>query len=105
VTYADSSTLPLSDQKWRAALDATWDTPWLGVALSGAYRFATGLPTNSEQLDLRLGKSFPTGPGKVTLFAGCFNCTNRVNSAVPSYALAITPGTPRFFQIAARFDF
>jgi TonB-dependent receptor-like protein len=100
VTYADASSLPLSDQKWRAALDASWDTPWWGLALSGAYRLAAG-----EQLDLRLGKSFPTGPGKVTLFAGCFNCTNRVNSTVPSYAFAITPGTPRFSQLAARFDF
>jgi len=162
------------DQRWRGALNATWDTPWWGISMSGAYRYATGqawtplrgddanndtnsvdrptlgcadptacqagegthLSRNSErqptfaQLDLRLGKSFATGPGKVTIFAECYNCTNRANWTIPSanmrygvpsaankatyntvspnaatYGLATTPGTPRFFQLAARFDF
>jgi len=175
----DVNNLPLNyswsdrDQRWRGALNATWDTPWWGISMSGAYRYSTGqawtplrgddanndtnsvdrptlgcanplactlgegthLGRNSErqpsfaQLDLRLGKSFNTGPGKVTIFAECYNCSNRANWSVPAanqrygipsaanratyntvspnvnYALATTPGTPRFFQLAARFDF
>ena len=175
----DVNNLPLNyswsdrDQRWRGALNATWDTPWWGISLSGAYRYATGqawtplrgddanndtnsvdrptlgcadpvacklgegthLGRNSErqptfaQLDLRLGKSFNAGPGKVTVFAECYNCSNRANWTIPTanqrygipsaanratynnvspnanYALATTPGTPRFFQLAARFDF
>ena len=176
----DVNNLPLNyswsdrDQRWRGALNATWDTPWWGVSLAGAYRYATGqawtplrgddangdtnsvdrptlgcadptacqlgegthLGRNSErqptfaQLDMRLGKSFNTGPGKVTVFAECYNCSNRANWSIPlanqrygipsaankatynnvspnaNYGLATTPGvTPRTFQLAARFDF
>lgn len=35
------------DQRWRAAANAVWDTPWLGLTLGGAFRFATGSPYNA----------------------------------------------------------
>jgi hypothetical protein len=34
------------DQRWRAAANAVWDTPWLGLTLGGSFRYATGSPYN-----------------------------------------------------------
>ncbi|HEX8152515.1 MAG TPA: TonB-dependent receptor, partial [Thermoanaerobaculia bacterium] len=30
------------DQRWRSSVNFTWDTPWWGIALSGAYRYLSG---------------------------------------------------------------
>jgi hypothetical protein len=79
-------------------------------------------------VDLRLSKSFRIGPGDLSAFIECFNCTNVANWTVPltnqtwgrqpgptqtgaaamplsTFGVANTPGTPRTFQVAARFDF
>ncbi len=32
------------DQEWKVVLNGVWDTPWWGIGLSGAFRFATGSP-------------------------------------------------------------
>lgn len=88
-------------------------------------------------LDLRLSKAFRIGPGELSAFVECFNCTNVANWTVPSanqtwgrqpgpplsgqplgsgpsgpdpapaptFDKATTPGTPRTFQVALRFDF
>jgi hypothetical protein len=32
------------DQRWKLGANATWNTPWSGVTLSGSYRFTTGSP-------------------------------------------------------------
>jgi len=32
------------DQTWRIGLSALWETPWWGISVSGAYRYASGTP-------------------------------------------------------------
>ena len=32
------------DQRWKIAANATWNTPWWGLSLSGLFRYATGQP-------------------------------------------------------------
>jgi len=79
-------------------------------------------------LDMRISKAFKIGPGDLSLFAECFNCTNASNSFVTQTvwgsATGTTPrtdfgtthvsangttnyglGTPRTIQLAARYDF
>jgi hypothetical protein len=74
-------------------------------------------------LDLRVSKGFEIGPGKLSIFGECFNCTNASNSFVTQTvwgsATSPTPrvgfgatsgtnyglGTPRTIQLAARYDF
>ncbi len=79
-------------------------------------------------LDLRLSKAFRIGPGDLSVFIECFNCTNIANWTVPStnqtwgrqpgptqtgpaptplasFGQATTPGTPRTVQVAGRYDF
>jgi hypothetical protein len=79
-------------------------------------------------LDMRLSKAFKIGPGDLSIFAECFNCTNASNSFVTQTvwgsATGTTPrtdfgttkvsangrtnyglGTPRTVQLAARYDF
>jgi carboxypeptidase family protein len=68
-------------------------------------------------LDLRVGKEFHVGPGSLSAFAECFNCTNAANRSVLSTVYGVGPapatgfgaetgvGTPRTFQLAARYDF
>ena len=80
-------------------------------------------------LDMRISKAFKIGPGDLSLFAECFNCTNASNSLVTQTvwgsATSPTPtradfgttkvnalgqtnfalGTPRTVQLAARYDF
>lgn len=73
-------------------------------------------------LDLRLAKSFNLGPGDVSLFLECFNCSDRANLVVSSnnqiWGPNQTPnatfnrlddnsfiGIPRTFQLALRYDF
>lgn len=73
-------------------------------------------------LDLRLAKSFNLGPGDISLFVECFNCSDRANLVVSSnnqiWGPNQTPnatfnrldnnsfiGNPRTFQFAVRYDF
>jgi hypothetical protein len=68
-------------------------------------------------LSLRLGKEFRIGPGALSVFAECFNCTNTSNKFVTStiYGPNQAPlaafgkdtgvGTPRTVQLAGRYDF
>jgi len=74
-------------------------------------------------LDMRISKAFEIGPGKLSIFGECFNCTNASNSFVTQTvwgsATGTTPragfgatsganyglGTPRTIQLAARYDF
>jgi hypothetical protein len=68
-------------------------------------------------LDARLGKAFRIGPGDLQLFIECFNCTDAANRSVlnTTWGTGQTPisgfgaetgvGTPRTFQVAARYDF
>ena len=71
-----------------------------------------------RSLNLRLSKGFTIGPGELTGLIECFNCTNSANrffsnntwgtnGATPAAAFtrASGVGTPRTFQVAARFDF
>lgn len=139
------------DQRWRGVINGLWDTPWWGIGLSGAFRYATGSPytafvgadVNNDgesgtdrptingvhfarnsfrqpdfySLDLRLAKDFNIGPGDLSLFAECFNCTDAANRFVtdtrwgtaqtprPQFGQEIGVGTPRTFQLAVRYDF
>ncbi|HWM90664.1 MAG TPA: TonB-dependent receptor [Thermoanaerobaculia bacterium] len=68
-------------------------------------------------LDLRLAKDFNIGPGDLSLFAECFNCTDAENRFVtdtrwgtgqdprPQFGQEVGVGTPRIFQLALRYDF
>ena len=68
-------------------------------------------------LDLRLAKDFNVGPGDISVFAECFNCTNAANRFVTDtrWGTGQTPnanfgqergvGDPRTFQLALRYDF
>ncbi len=68
-------------------------------------------------LDMRLSKSFDVGPGDISLFAECFNCSNAANRFVTNtvwgtgqtpnstFGLKTGVGTPRTFQLAVRYDF
>ena len=69
-------------------------------------------------LDIRLGVGFMVGPGKVSVFGECYNCTNTANRGVTNttYGLGPAPAaafgisnsvttSPRAFQAAVRYDF
>ncbi len=68
-------------------------------------------------LDLRLSKEFGVGPGMITIFADCFNCTNEDNYFITdfvwgnqqtpraTYLTKNAGGDPRTLQFGARFDF
>jgi outer membrane receptor for ferrienterochelin and colicin len=68
-------------------------------------------------LDMRLSKSFGVGPGDISVFAECFNCSDASNRFVTNtvWGTGQTPnatfgqetgvGTPRTFQLAVRYDF
>ncbi|HEV8610756.1 MAG TPA: TonB-dependent receptor [Thermoanaerobaculia bacterium] len=73
---------------------------------------------NFRSLNLRLSKGFQIGPGELTGLIECFNCSNSANRFYPSSVWGTngaTPaasftnltgvGTPRTFQLAARYDF
>jgi len=34
------------DQEWRIGVSGLWTTPWWGIELAGAFRYATGVPWN-----------------------------------------------------------
>lgn len=68
-------------------------------------------------LDMRLSKSFNVGPGDISLFAECFNCSDAANRFVTNtvwgtgqipnatFGQETGVGTPRTFQLAVRYDF
>jgi len=68
-------------------------------------------------LNLRLAKEFKIGPGSLSVFGECFNCTNSGNrfvtntiygtgqSPLPTFGKDTGVGTPRTVQLAARYDF
>lgn len=68
-------------------------------------------------LDLRIGKDFKIGPGSLSVFAECFNCSDAENRSVinsvwgtgqtpnANFGLENSGGTPRTIQLAARYDF
>lgn len=68
-------------------------------------------------LDMRVSKDFNVGPGDISLFAECFNCSNAANRSVldtrwgtgqtpsPTFGKETGVGTPRTFQLAVRYDF
>jgi outer membrane receptor for ferrienterochelin and colicin len=72
-----------------------------------------------RSLDLRLSKDFNVGPGAITVFADCFNCTNEDNFSITDFTYGNnadgtprttfltknTGGDPRTIQFGARFDF
>jgi outer membrane receptor protein involved in Fe transport len=73
---------------------------------------------NFRSLNLRLSKAFRIGPGDLTGLIECFNCADSANRFYPDNRwgtngatpnagfLALTGvGTPRTFQLAARYDF
>jgi hypothetical protein len=73
---------------------------------------------NFRSLNLRLSKAFRIGPGDLTGLIECFNCSDSANRFYPenvwgtdgaapgSRFTALTGvGTPRTFQLAARYDF
>lgn len=71
-----------------------------------------------QALDLRVGKDIAIGPGDLTVFAECFNCSDEANRSVlagnQTWGNAQTPranfgaelgvGTPRLFQLGLRYD-
>jgi hypothetical protein len=84
------------------------------------------LERNSERqpdffaLDLRLSKEFGVGPGDLSLFAECFNCSDNSNRFVTQtvwgnstgssptragFGVESGVGTPRTIQIGLRYDF
>jgi hypothetical protein len=68
-------------------------------------------------LDLRAAKDFALGPGELSVFAECFNCTDAANrfvtnttwgtgqTANAAFGQTVGVGTPRIFQLAVRYDF
>ena len=69
-------------------------------------------------LDLRVGVAFQLGPGRLSVFGECFNCTNTGNffktngqyglgpAASTSFNIANSPtSSPRSLQAAVRYDF
>ena len=68
-------------------------------------------------LDLRIAKDFKLGPGSLSIFAECFNCSDAENRSVvntvwgtgqtpnATFGLENSGGTPRTIQLAARYDF
>jgi outer membrane receptor protein involved in Fe transport len=73
---------------------------------------------NFRSLNLRLSKAFHIGPGDLTGLVECFNCANSPNRFYPSntwgtngaapastFTALTGVGTPRTFQLAARYDF
>ncbi|HXU45958.1 MAG TPA: TonB-dependent receptor [Thermoanaerobaculia bacterium] len=68
-------------------------------------------------LDFRVGKDFKLGPGSISVFGECYNCTNAPNRFVTStvwgtgqvanvgFGALTGVGTPRTIQLAARYDF
>ncbi len=68
-------------------------------------------------LDFRVSKDFQLGPGAMSLFAECFNCTDAANRFVTDtrWGTGQTPrvefgretgvGQPRTIQLAVRYDF
>jgi hypothetical protein len=72
---------------------------------------------NFYSLDLRLSKGFDVGPGDLQLFAECYNCSDASNrfvlnttwgtgqTAAAGFGDETGVGTPRTFQLGARFDF
>lgn len=68
-------------------------------------------------LDLRIAKDFKLGPGSLSVFAECFNCSDAENRSVintvwgtgqtpnATFGLKNSGGTPRTIQLAARYDF
>ncbi len=71
-----------------------------------------------RSLNVRLSKAFRIGPGDLTALVECFNCSDSPNRFYPSnvwgtnyatpnsaFITASGVGTPRTFQVAARFDF
>ncbi|HMA18090.1 MAG TPA: TonB-dependent receptor, partial [Thermoanaerobaculia bacterium] len=77
---------------------------------------------NFRSLNLRLSKAFHVGPGDLTGLIECFNCANSPNRFYPSntwgnnrtgtswpaastFTALTGVGTPRTFQLAARYDF
>ena len=139
------------DQRWRTSANAVWETPWIGLTLSGSFRYNTGSAFNATansdfnndsqiftdrptvdgrhfernqfrqpdfySLEARLGKTWRIGPTELYTFVECFNCSDNDNRFVPDtvWGTAQTPratfgvdsgvGTPRTFQLAARFSF
>ncbi len=70
------------DQRWRASLNAVWQTPWWGVGLAGAARFATG-STYTGRSNFDFNNDGQSGTDRPTL--GCvsingsatnFDCSN-----------------------------
>jgi hypothetical protein len=71
-----------------------------------------------RSVNLRVSKGFRIGPGDLTGLIECFNCTDEPNRFYPSnvwgpngaeplaaFTRASGVGTPRTFQVAARYDF
>jgi hypothetical protein len=71
-----------------------------------------------RSVNLRVSKGFRIGPGDLTGLIECFNCTDEPNRFYPSnvwgpngaeplaaFTRATGVGTPRTFQVAARYDF
>lgn len=105
---ANDVSLNYVDPRALSSLNATWQTPWWGLMLSGAFRYLSGEAATTGQADLRVGKGFSAGSKKIIIFAECANCTNRTVSIISTDIGAdgnLNPSTPRFFQIAARVDF
>jgi hypothetical protein len=74
----DAADLSLSyvDPRSLSSLNATWETPWWGLMLSGTFHYITG-EAAAGQADFRVGKSFTAAAKRVTVFAECTNCTSR----------------------------
>ena len=93
------------------------DRPIVGGEHLGrnSYRFP-----DASTLDLRVGVALNLGPGRVSVFAECFNCANAANrgittanqqwgtGAVPPASFGVpdtVTNSPRAFQAAVRYDF
>lgn len=75
---------------------------------------------DSSTLDVRVGVAMGLGPGRVSVFAECFNCANAANrgittanqqwgtGAIPPQSFGVpdtVTNSPRAFQAAVRYDF
>ena len=106
----DFNNLPLSyswsnrDQRWRASLNAVWQTPWWGIGMAGSARLATG-SAYSARSNFDFNNDGQSGTDRITL--GCtsiggsatnYDCSNGTHLGRNTYR------QPSTYSVDVRFQ-